>query len=271
MVTQIFIMILTNLKKLLLLSLFLNLPFNTMAWGVLGHRIVGEIAYSYLTPATKAAIKKILANESVAMSSNWADFIKSDTDFAYLSPWHYVNLKPGMTMQEVAKFLNKDTAVDAYTKINFLVRELKKKKLPAADKVFYLRLLIHIVGDIHQPLHVGRLDDLGGNKIKVSWFSAPSNLHRVWDEQLINFQQLSYTEYTNAINFTTASQRKDWQKQTVKDWIYQSYQSVEKIYADITPDEKLDYLYNYKFISTVNTQLVKGGVHLAELLNEIYK
>ena len=107
-----------------------------MAWGVLGHRIVGEIAYSYLTPATKAAIKKILANESVAMSSNWADFIKSDTDFAYLSPWHYVNLKPGMTMQEVAKFLNKDTAVDAYTKINFLVRELKKKNYLLRIKYF---------------------------------------------------------------------------------------------------------------------------------------
>ena len=270
--TQIITMIiLRNLKKIVLLALFFYAPFKTMAWGVLGHRIVGEIAYSYLTSTAKNAIGKILGTESVAMSSNWADFIKSDTTFNYLSPWHYINIKAGMTMDEIDKLLDKDTAVDAYTKINFLVKELRKKKLPAADKVFYLRLLIHIVGDVHQPLHVGHFEDLGGNTIKVSWFSTPSNLHRVWDEQLVNFQQLSYTEYAAAINFTTAAQRKAWQKQPVNDWIYQSYQYAEKIYSDITPDEKLSYQYNFKFIGTVNSQLVKGGVRLAGLLNDIYK
>ena len=123
---------------------------------------------------------------------------------------------------------------------------------------------------MHQPLHVGRLEDLGGNKIKVSWFFAGSNLHRVWDEQLINFQQLSYTEYATAINFTTIAQRKVWQKQPLKQWIYDSYQLAEKIYADVQPDEKLDYGYNFKFINTVNTQLLKGGVHLAGLLNDLF-
>ncbi len=257
-------------KKILLLGFFFYLPFTTMAWGMLGHRIIGQIADSYLNANTKNAIYKILGTESVAMASNWPDFIKSDTGFAYLSPWHYVNIKAGMTMEEVNSFLDKDTAVDAYTKINFLVKQLKNKKLPATSKVFYLRLFIHIVGDIHQPLHIGRLDDLGGNKIKVSWFFAASNLHRVWDEQLINFQQLSYTEYTKAINYTTAMQRQKWQKQNLKEWMYQSYQLAENIYADIQPDDKLDYLYNFKFINILNTQLLKGGVHLAGILNEIF-
>ncbi len=263
-------MILQHLKRIFLFGLFFYLPFSSTAWGVLGHRIVGEIADSYLSPTAKKAIGKILGNESIAMASNWADFIKSDTSFNYLSPWHYVNLKAGMTMEEVDAFLDKDTAVDAYTKINFLVKELKNKNLSADKKVFYLRLLIHIVGDVHQPMHVGRVEDLGGNLIKVSWFSTPSNLHRVWDEQLVNFQQLSYTEYAASINFTTAAQRKAWQKQTVSDWIYESYRYAQKIYADISPDEKLSYNYNFKFIATVNIQLLKGGVHLAGLLNEIY-
>ena len=268
--TQIFIMIKKAFKKILFAGLFLYLPFTTMAWGVLGHRIVGQIADSYLTPAAKNAIHKILGTETVALATNWPDFIKSDTSFAYLSPWHYVNIKAGMTMEEVDDFLEKDTAVDAYTKINFLIKQLKNKKLSSPNKVFYLRLLIHIVGDIHQPMHVGRLDDLGGNKIKVSWFSAASNLHRVWDEQLINFQQLSYTEYTAAINYTTPAQRRVWQKQGLKEWIFESYQSAENIYANVQPNDKLDYLYNFKFINLVNTQLLKGGVHLAGLLNEIY-
>lgn len=256
--------------KTLLLVLFFYLPSTSMAWGVLGHRIVGQIADSYLTPKAKIAISKILGNETIGMASNWADFIKSDSNFAYVSPWHYVNIDSGLSMQEVLNFLDKDIAIDAYTKINFLVKQLKNKKLPRADKVFYLKLLIHIVGDVHQPLHVGRLDDLGGNKIKVSWFFASSNLHRVWDEQLINFQQLSYTEYATVINHTTLTQRNALQKQNLKMWIYDSYQSAEKIYADIKPDEKLDYLYNFKFIDTVNQQLLKGGVHLAGLLNEIF-
>jgi len=268
--TQIFIMIKKTFKKILFAGLFFYLPLTTMAWGVLGHRIVGQIADSYLTLAAKNAIHKILGTETVALATNWPDFIKSDTSFAYLSPWHYVNIKAGMTMQEVDDFLEKDTAVDAYTKINFLIKQLKNKKLSSPNKVFYLRLLIHIVGDIHQPMHVGRLDDLGGNKIKVSWFSAASNLHRVWDEQLINFQQLSYTEYTAAINYTTPAQRRVWQKQGLKEWIFESYQSAENIYANVQPNDKLDYLYNFKFINLVNTQLLKGGVHLAGLLNEIY-
>ena len=259
------------LKKAVLVAVFFYMPFTSMAWGVLGHRIVAQIADSYLTPTAKTAISKILGTESMAITSNWADFIKSDSNFAYLSTWHYVNLKAGMSIAEVNDFLDKDTAVDAYTKVNFCVKQLQNKKLSKDNKVFYLRLLIHIIGDIHQPLHVGKLDDQGGNKIKVTWFGTSSNLHRVWDEQLINFQQLSYTEYVNAINHTTLLQRNTWQKQNLQDWIGDSYLASQKVYPSVQQDEKLGYEYNFKFIALVNSQLVKGGVHLAGLLNEIYK
>lgn len=135
----------------------------------------------------------------------------------------------------------------------------------------YLRLLIHFVGDIHQPLHAGRFEDLGGNKIKVSWMNAPTNLHTLWDSQLINFQQLSYTEYAAAINFTTKAQRKEWNKATISSWVWDSYQLSEKIYGDIKePDQKLDYKYNFNYLATLNQQLLKGGVHLAGILNEIF-
>ena len=87
----------------------------------------------------------------------------------------------------------------------------------------YLRLLIHIVGDVHQPLHVGRKGDRGGNDIKVTWFGESSNLHKIWDEGLIDNQQLSYTEYVNAINFTTPQQRAEWQKDPFEKWFYESY------------------------------------------------
>lgn len=241
------------------------------AWGVQGHRIVGEIAENYLTPKAKKEIKAILGNESLAMCSNWPDFIKSDTAFSYFSPWHYINIPGGQTKNSFYGLLETDTAVDAWTKINFLKSALKSKALPSEIKAQYLKLLVHIVGDIHQPLHVGRPDDRGGNSIKVSWFGESSNLHQVWDDKLINFQLLSYTEYVAAINFTTAAQRREWQNEPVKDWFYQSYLLAENIYRDVRADDKLGYLYNYKYISTVNSQLLKGGVRLAGLLNEIFR
>jgi hypothetical protein len=258
------------LKKIVLVGLFFYLPFQSNAWGLLGHRIVGQIAESYLTPAAKKEIIKILGHESIAMSSNYADFIRSDTFFNYLSPWHYINIKSGLTYSEVLALLKNDTAVDAYTRMNFLAKQLKNKQLLKDKKILYLKLLIHIVGDIHQPLHAGRPEDLGGNRINVLWFNAPANLHQVWDSKLIDFQQLSYTEYTKAINHTTKVQRILWQAQPISEWIWESYQWAEKIYADIKPDEKLSYLYNFKYIQILERQLLKGGVHLAGLLNQIF-
>jgi len=263
-------MILRNINKFALLYLFFLLPFYTNAWGVLGHRIVGQIAESYLTPKAKLEISKILGTESIAMATNWADFIKSDSTMAYLSPWHYLNIPRGLTFSEVQSYLKNDTIVDAYTKINFLVKQLKSKQLSKDRKTFYLKLLIHFVGDIHQPLHVAELEE-GGNKIKVLWFNSPSNLHQVWDSKLIDFQQLSYTEYSNAINHTTKTERMLWQKQPMNEWIWNSYQISEKIFDDVKqPEEKLGYQYNFKYINILNQQLVKGGVHLAGLLNQLF-
>lgn len=260
-----------HLKKIALIVLFVvYLPFSGIAWGMQGHRIVGQIADTYLTKQAKKEIFKILGTESIAITSNWPDFIRSDSTYSYLNSWHYINLKPGLNESEVKSYLANDTAIDAYTRINWLVAQLKNKTLEQQNKVLYLRLLIHIVGDIHQPLHVGRLDDRGGNTIKVLWFNNPYNLHQVWDERLIDFQQLSYTEYAETINHTTKAQRNEWQTQPVSEWIWQSYQLVEKIYTDVKPDDKLNHLYNFKHIGTVNQQLLKGGVHLASLLNDIF-
>ena len=263
-------MLVKHFRKTALLCLFFYLPFSSMAWGVLGHRIVGQIADCYLTKNAKKEISKILGNESVAMASNWPDFIKSDPSYSYLSSWHYINLKQGLTETEVKAYLAIDTATDAYTKINWLTDQLKNKELEQDKKVIYLRLLIHIVGDIHQPMHIGRLADLGGNKIRVTWFKDSLNLHQVWDERLIDFQQLSYTEYSTSINFVSKEQKKAWQMEPVSDWIWQSYQIAEDIYANTKNNDRLSFNYNFKYVGTLNQQLLKGGVHLAGLLNEIF-
>ncbi len=261
----------TRFFKIVLLLVCFYLPLKAMCWGQLGHRIVAEIAESYLTAKTKAEVKKILGNESMAIASTWADFIKSDTSYKYLSPWHYIDFPAGLTYNQMKEELKKDTAKDAYTAVNFLVKELKKKNLSADKKKIYLKLLIHIVGDIHQPLHVSPEGTSGGNDVKLQWFGQNSNLHRVWDEQLIEDQQLSYTEYTEAINHSTAAERKKWQSQPISQWLYESYVIAEDLHNELKEkNPKLSYRYGYDHIQTLNRQLLKGGIRLAGLLNEVF-
>ncbi|MFA6249692.1 MAG: S1/P1 nuclease [Mucilaginibacter sp.] len=258
-------------KKLLLGIAIIYLPVQTMAWGTNGHRISGQIADSYLTPKARAAIKAILGNESIAMTSNWADFIKSDPQYNYLYNWHFVNMDKEYSYPEMQEFLKQDTATDAYTKINFLVGELKKKNLTKSNKLLALRMLIHLVEDIHQPMHTGHLSDKGGNDIKLMWFNNQTNLHSIWDSQLIDFQQLSYTEYVSWINHPTVSQRAEWQKAPISQWLLESNHLAAKIYAGVKDGDKVNvYKYNFEYIGTLNNQLVKGGVRLAGLLNQIF-
>jgi hypothetical protein len=258
-------------KKLVFIVLFFYLPSHSMAWGMMGHRIVGEIADSYLTSKARFNIYKILGTESIAMASNWADFVKSDPSYRYLNPWHYADFNSNLTYDQFSVELQKDTTTDAYTKTSFIIEELSNKNLQQDKKLMYLRLFIHIIGDLHQPLHVSKNGTNGGNDIKVEWFNNPSNLHRLWDEQLVEHQGLSYTEYVKAINHTSKKQRKEWQGQEMSQWLFESYQISNRLHDEITqPSQKLTYQYNFNHLQTLNAQLLKGGVRLAGILNNIF-
>lgn len=260
-------------KKLAVLVIIIMLPLLAGAWGPLGHRITGQIADSYLKPSARKAIKSILGNETLAMSANWADFIKSDSNYKYLNNWHYVNLPAGLSKNDVFIFLDKNPGSNIYNKTKEMVALLKNPQTPANKKVFALRMLVHLMGDMHQPMHTARKEDLGGNKVQLNWFGTRTNLHSVWDERLIDYQQLSYTEYAKAINFASITERANLAKGDLRDYIFESYEICNKIYADnnLKSDAKLSYGYNFDWIATVNQQLLKGGIRLATVLNDIFK
>lgn len=261
-----------KLKQVVLALAFLYTPIAANAWGLIGHRIVGEIADSHLTANARKGVRLVLGNETLAMSANWPDFIKSDTAYKFMNAWHYVNLPEGLSKADCDKFLDNYPEDNIYGKSKEMIALLKNPKTPADKKVFAMRVLVHLIGDMHQPMHTARKEDLGGNKVYVTWFGQRSNLHKVWDEQLIDYQQLSYTEYTKAINFVTPEVYAAWNKSSIKDMIYDSYEVCNKIYASgVKIDDKLSYNFNFDWIATVNTQLLKGGVRLAGILNEIYK
>jgi hypothetical protein len=260
-------------KKIIMLFLgmfLMYLPTQTMAWGMLGHRVVGQIADSYLIKKARKNIELILGGESVAMASTWADFIKSDPAYSYLSAWHYVDFDQQFAYPQMQAFLKQDTAVDASTKLNMIIAQLKNKKLEQDKKQMYLRLLIHIIGDVHQPMHTAHTADKGGNDIKLFWFNKPTNLHALWDSNMIDDEQLSYTEYANWINRSTKEQRTALQHDEISKWLYESSQISEKLYTELKPEAHLSYRYTFDHIAIANQQLLKGGIRLAGILNQLF-
>ena len=243
---------------------------TSFAWGVTGHRVVAEIAQRHLSKTAKKELKILIGNQSLAFWANWSDFIKSDTTWKYASKWHYVDLPGNISRQVFVDSLKALPGENLYTQIIAMKARVKDKTLPLDERQVALRFLIHLVGDVHQPLHVGRDEDQGGNKIMVTWFDKSTNLHALWDEALIDFQQWSYTEYATAINVADKTQIAQWQNTALEDWFYESHVLSDKIY-DLTPaNSKLSYKYNYLFAQTLNNQLLKGGLRLAKILNDLF-
>lgn len=256
------------IRTFLIVSILLISQF-AFSWGVTGHRVIGEIAEQHLTKKAKKELRKLIGKETLALWSNWPDFIKSDSTWNYVSPWHYVNLPGHMEKQKFIEELKKLPGKNLYTQITAMMAELKDKSLPVEKRKIALSFLVHFIGDLHQPLHVGRPEDLGANKIVVYWFDQKTNLHTVWDSMLIEFQQYSYTEYAKLLDIASKEQVKEWESSSLEDWFYESY-SLANIIYDTTPNEsKLSYKYNYQFQKILNEQLLKGGIRLAALLNQV--
>ncbi len=256
--------------KIFLLSLFLfvNLTtFSTPIWGPTGHRAVGKIAEKHLKKRVKRKIKKLLNGESLAFVSTYADEIKSDKNYNDFYTWHYVNF-PFNSKYEDSK---KNPKGDLITGIATCIKILKDKKSSKKDNVFYLKMLVHLIGDLHQPLHIGRAEDKGGNSIQVQWFKKGTNLHRVWDINMIDEWDMSYVELADNTKFLSKKEIKSYQDGTVLDWVYESQKLAISVYKSANSGDKLRYRYSYDHFGTVRKQIQKGGIRLAKILNDIFK
>jgi hypothetical protein len=157
---------------------------------------------------------------------------------------------------------------DVIMTIERIVKELKTHALTSKQESEHIKMLVHLVGDIHQPLHVGCCDDQGGNKVKVKWFRNESNLHRVWDSDMIDDTRLSYTELAQSLNEPDAIEIAKYQKASVRDWANESMSVRKAVYA--IGDGNLSFKYPYKNFSLVRERILKAGIRLAGILNEIY-
>ncbi len=252
------------MRKFICIALLTCISFVAPGWGSTGHRVTGYIAEKHLSKKARAAMQRILGQQSLAMASNWMDEIRADSTYNYMTDWHWVTILDGETYDQSTK----NPKGDVIQTIERIIAELKSKKLSAKDEAERLKMLIHLIGDIHQPLHVGGGNDRGGNNTKVTWFRTDSNLHRVWDSDMIDGTKLSYTELAESLQRPDGAQVKNWQHTSVREWATESMSYRKQVY-DIG-NSGLEYKYQYKYFNIVETRLVQAGVRLAGVLNEIY-
>lgn len=245
------------------------IPAPALAWGKTGHRVVGQIADAHLTSKARTAVRRILGTETMAEASNWPDFMKSDPSPFWqktASPWHYVTLPGGKAYDQVGA----PPEGDAMTALDRFSATLRDRRTSAEDKRMALRFIIHIVGDISQPLHNGNGTDRGGNDLKVTWFGKPTNLHSVWDSLLVDDEQLSFSELAAWLNARiTPADVKAWSSADPKVWIADSVIVRDQVYPP-SGDTALGYRYVYENTPRMELQLEKGGVRLAAYLNSMF-
>lgn len=238
------------------------------AWGQVGHDTTCKIAERHLTKKAKKKISKVLDGKSIVYWSNWLDNASHQTEYAYTSTWHYKNIDAGQVYEEVPTFETGDV-ISALTE---QVDKLKSHKLSKDEEALALKMVVHLMGDLHQPMHMGHKSDLGGNRIRVKFFKEDTNLHHVWDEDLVEKgHHWTYDEWTEQVDRATKQEAKEIVKGSFAEWGKETFEYATKVY-EATPDgTKISYDYVAEWTPLVEQQFLKGGLRLASILNEIYK
>ena len=260
---------------ILSISMLLN-SISSFAWGSKGHDIVAAIAEQNLTPKAKKELNKLLDGKSIVYYSSWMDQIQNSPYWEYgynkTKTWHYVNVDKGLTYETMEKEENGDVL----TGLNFLTKELKENYAELTDsmRVDYVKMIVHMVGDLHCPMHAGRRTDRGGNGFKLKWFGQNTSLHSLWDSKIIESARTwSYTEWRDHLDTVSKKYKKEVMKGTYEEWFTATVSNAALLYEyqEALGDGRMNpYEYVYKFSPMLEEQLLLGGLRLAYVLNSIF-
>ena len=260
---------------ILSISMLLN-SISSFAWGSKGHDIVAAIAEQNLTPKAKKALNELLDGKSIVYYSSWMDQIQNSPYWEYgynkTKTWHYANVDKGLTYETMQKEENGDVI----TGLNFLTKELKENYAELTDsmRVDYVKMIVHMVGDLHCPMHAGRRTDRGGNGFKLKWFGQNTSLHSLWDSKIIESARTwSYTEWRDHLDTVNKKYKKEVMQGTYEDWFTATVSNAALLYdyQESLGDGRMNaYEYVYQFSPMLEEQLLLGGLRLAYVLNSIF-
>lgn len=252
-------------KSLIIVSLFIST--FTWSYDAVGHRIISEIAYKNLNIKAKKHCDKLLGKHGIIYESTWADEVRSDKKYDYSYQWHYQNLKDSLTTNDLFALLQNNQAEGdhLFYAIDLMTKRLKDNPKDAEA----LKFLVHFVADLHQPMHLGRFEDLGGNKISVNWFGKTTNIHAVWDGMITENRKMSYSEFSQYLQDKFKPRKKEFVEFTVLQSIEAGYLIRNEIY-NYDKSNTNNYQYIYRFSDNLDEMLYRGGIQLANILNDIF-
>ena len=264
-------------STLILSTLLLLSSISACGWGPKGHDIVAAIAEQNLTSKARKELNKILDGHSIVYYSSWMDNIQNSPNwkggYDKTKTWHYANVDKGLTYQT----MKKNEQGDVVTALTELTREMTENydRLSDSLKADYVKMIIHMVGDLHCPMHAGRLSDRGGNGCKVKWFGQKTNLHSVWDSKMIDSaRKWSYSEWRDHLDRKGKKFYKTVGQGSYEDWFMATVKNAAELYDHVERQDKeepnFSYQYVYDFSPMLEEQLLLGGLRLAHVLNSIF-
>lgn len=257
-----------TIRNLLLIPLIALMPLSAFSWGQKGHDTTASIAERHLTPATQAAVTDLLDGKSLVYYANWPDNACHTPEYAYTKTWHYKNIDAGQSYADAPDIPEGNIVVALEEQCRVLADSASTRR----QKWLALVLTVHFMGDLHQPMHMDRLSDRGGNSHKITFFGAPTNLHSVWDTDLPEAaHKWSYTEWADNIDRATEAQTEEILSGGTPDrWGEETYGIVEKVYHSTPEGTDVSYDYIAEWTPVVEDRFLRGGLRLADLLNGIF-
>jgi len=256
----------------LVVGMFSCYSLPAYAWGEAGHRIVAMIAEQNIDPATVTKVKLILGNNvSLADVANYADVVRDQFPKTY--NFHFVDIpknkddyKPGRDCKLDPQ--KGDCVIAALPRYRDVI--LSPNSTPG-QRAFALKFIIHLVGDMHQPLHCADNHDFGGGGVTVWWFGTKFNLHKVWDTRIIGRAQLSDEEFVQGlIDGSTAQEMNEMRNGNMLEWALESHQLAREFAYDIPENHKLGSDYYQRNWPIVDKQLLRAGMRLGRFLDWIF-
>ena len=253
------------------LALLAVLPLRLWAWGVEGHRAIGNIAEHYLTDKARREVAALLGTQTLTLVSTSPDEMRALPEYKETGPWHFVNTPLGLPHDQYVSAIKAQPEANAYNVLLLKIKAMHDPALTREQRAEALIYVVHLVGDIHQPLHTGRAEDQGGNKILVTYRGQPTNLHALWDSGLLDYQGLTYTEMGAQYSAVPAPQRKAWQASEPTEWLFESYTLATQLYAEVAQNPSPDFRYYPAHADALKLRIQQAGIRLAGVLNEAFK
>ncbi len=250
--------------SLTLLAILILKTATSFAWGKVGHNMVAEIAMTYLNKGVKDSVQKYLGEMTFQQASTWMDEVRSDHTYDYMKTWHYADVEKDKT------YVKRDEE-DAVNEIEKAFADLSKKSKLTKEQInMDLKLLFHLIGDLHQPLHCGYASDKGGNDIKMEFNGKQANLHSIWDSRIIEMKLTDVQKgVSDLCKQLTPEDIKKYEKIDVLQWYNESRGNLFIVYD--YPEAGINDAYIEKSLPIIEKQLMVAGLRLASVLNETFK